>query len=119
MKILIAEDEPSFRLYLKKILTNLNHEVITSVNGKEAWEKLIENDVRMVIADWMMPEMDGITFCHRIRSAQAQNQLKGYVYFVLLTSMESKENVVQGLEAGADDYLIKNNLSIIINTRSK
>lgn len=109
MKILIAEDDRFCRWSLEKLLKKMGHEVIATENGLEAWQNLITSDVRMVIADWMMPIMDGLTLCQKIRASQ--NQMEGYVYFILLTSMKSMENVIQGLEAGADDYIIKNNLN--------
>jgi two-component system, cell cycle response regulator len=104
MKILIVEDDPVSRRLLESFLTEWGHDVKLAVNGSEAWEILQNPDApNLVISDWMMPEMDGLELCRRIRATGKS----GYIYFIILTAKEKKEDVVKGLEAGADDLLVK------------
>lgn len=103
MKILIAEDEPKARELLKKTLEDWGHEVLVAANGLEAWNIFQKENVKLVIADWIMPEMEGTELCRNIRKSETS----GYVYCILLTSRDGKEHIVEGLEAGADDYVIK------------
>jgi len=104
MKILIVEDDPVSRRLLESFLTEWGHDVKLAVNGSEAWEILQSPDApNLVISDWMMPEMDGLELCRRIRATGKS----GYIYFIILTAKEKKEDVVKGLEAGADDLLVK------------
>jgi diguanylate cyclase (GGDEF)-like protein len=102
--VLIAEDDPIFRRILESWLEKWNYHVTALENGAEAWYALQQGDSpQLVILDWIMPGLDGIEVCRRIRTQQ-----KGpYKYVLLLTAKDSKENVVAGLEAGADDYLTK------------
>ena len=102
--VLIAEDDPIFRRILQSWLQKWNYHVIALENGVDAWRTLEPEDgPQMAILDWTMPGMDGIEVCRRIRKQQ-----KGpYKYVLLLTAKDSKEDVVAGLEAGADDYLTK------------
>jgi len=104
MRILIAEDDPVSRLVLTTNLTNWGHEVVTAVNGKEAWLASQEEDApRLVILDWMMPEMEGPEVCRRIRKVPATIP----PYIILLTAKQGTIEVVEGMQAGADDYLTK------------
>jgi diguanylate cyclase (GGDEF)-like protein len=104
MKILVADDDAVSRCLMARILERSGYEVVTAENGREAAEILTnDNRPRLALIDWMMPELDGPEVCRKIRSAQEQS----YVYIALLTSKESKEDIVAGLEAGADDYLTK------------
>jgi PAS domain S-box-containing protein len=103
VRILIAEDDDVSRLALKKLVEKWDYEVITAQDGQEAWELMQENDFRLVITDWMMPKMDGLTLCQKIRS-QSQD---GYIYLIFVTAINQTADVVKGLEAGADDYLTK------------
>lgn len=103
MKILIAEDELISRRLLQKTLEEWGHEVLSSENGNEAWDVFQKENVKLVIADWMMPEMDGIELCRAIRTSESS----GYVYFILLTGKDKKVDIVNGLDAGADDYVTK------------
>jgi len=102
--VLVAEDDPVSRRILLSWLQKWNYRVVTAENGAEAWEAMQqENAPQMVILDWMMPEMDGIEVCRRIRSC-GQGP---YRYVLLLTAKDDKQDIVTGLEAGADDYLTK------------
>jgi len=104
MKILIADDDDVLRHILQATLTKWGYEVTASRNGLEAWEILHGNDApRLAILDWIMPGMDGIEICRRIRSRPSEP----YIYIVLLTAKVRKEDAVAGLDAGADDYLSK------------
>ena len=103
-RVLIAEDDPIFRRVLQSWLQKWNYSVTALENGLDAWQLLQQDDCPpMAILDWVMPGLDGIDVCRRIRS----HQQGAYKYLLLLTSKESKEDVVAGLEAGADDYLTK------------
>jgi diguanylate cyclase (GGDEF)-like protein len=103
MKILIADDSPTPRLMLQRELEGLGHECIVAHDGTEAWELFQGSGVDVVISDWMMPGMDGDEFCRRVRS----DPHAPYAYFILHTSLEDLKHVVQGMQAGADDYLTK------------
>ena len=104
MRILIAEDDPVSRLVLTTNLTNWGHDVVTAVNGMEAWRASQEEDApRLVILDWMMPELEGPEVCRRMREAPAVIP----PYVILLTARQGTKEVVEGMQAGADDYLTK------------
>lgn len=104
MKILVADDEPISRRILEKMLNRAGYEVIAVGNGRAAVEQLLSaGGPRLALLDWMMPELDGPTVCSEIRRLSEHS----YVYMILLTSKESKENIVAGLKSGADDYLVK------------
>jgi diguanylate cyclase (GGDEF)-like protein len=104
MRILIAEDDLVSRRVLAVQLTKWGHEVIITENGLDAWESINRADApHLVILDRMMPGLDGIEICRRLR--QRENGSSTYV--ILLTAMSRKEDLVEGLEAGADDYLTK------------
>ncbi|MDD2463178.1 MAG: PAS domain-containing protein [Desulfobulbus sp.] len=104
MRVLIAEDDLTSRLALIGILKKKGHEVIETKDGGEAWNALQqENAPRMIILDWMMPVMSGIEVVQRIRSLPTDYP----PYLILLTAKSEKSNIVQGLDAGADDYLPK------------
>jgi two-component system, cell cycle response regulator len=104
LKILIAEDEVVSRRLLEKALQRMGYDVIAVENGKQALESLSRLDApRLALLDWVMPELDGPTVCRAVRKRSEQT----YVYMMLLTSRDSKEEIVVGLESGADDYLTK------------
>ena len=104
MKILIAEDDVTSRRILEAILGKWNYEVIATSDGLEAWQALqTDNPPPIAIIDWMMPGMDGVEFCRRLRQAQTLTP----TYVILLTSKRQQEDVVVGLQAGANDYIRK------------
>ncbi len=104
MDILIAEDDAISKSLLEKVLRNWGHTVYAASDGQEAWDMLQQHpEVKMVITDWMMPNMSGLELCGKIR----QNSKDGYVYLILLTALARKEELIQGFEAGADDYVTK------------
>jgi len=89
---------------LETFLRKWGYDIVITTNGREAWEVLQEPEApNLVISDWMMPDMDGLELCRRIREMERAE----YIYFIILTSKGKKEDVITGLEAGADDYLIK------------
>jgi two-component system, cell cycle response regulator len=107
LKILIADDEIISRRLLEKTLERAGYEVLAVENGRLAVEQLNRPDgPRLALLDWVMPELDGPGVCRAVRRQQDQQE-QAYVYMVLLTSKESKEDIVTGLESGADDYLTK------------
>ena len=101
--ILIAEDNPVSRMLLEKTLIKAGYEVATVTNGREALESFSEKFFPIVLTDWMMPQMDGLQLCRAIR----KNVSTGYVFIFILTARDSIDDMVAGLEAGADDYLTK------------
>lgn len=106
MKILIAEDDPSSRLLLKTTLEMWNYEVTATEDGKKAWDALQEDQVPSIaILDWMMPEIDGVELCKKIRASE--NTRLQSMYIVILTAKANRESLVEGLDGGADDYMIK------------
>jgi len=104
VKILIADDDVTSRLVLTGVLKKCGHEVVTTVDGTEAWEAMRRPDApTLAILDWVMPGLTGVEACRRIRSLQSNQQ----PYLIILTSRGEKADIVAGLEAGADDYLAK------------
>lgn len=101
--VLVVEDEPVSRLRLVKTLAKAGYEVVAVENGRQAVGAMEKRHFPLVLTDWMMPGMDGLQLCRWIRERPAQ----GYVFVVLLTARDNKSDMIQGLEAGADDYLIK------------
>ncbi len=104
MRILIAEDDATSRRILDKTLTRWGYEVVSTRDGAEAW-KILQTEDRPPIAilDWEMPEIDGIELIRRIRA----NQRSDYIYTFLLTAKSGKQDIIAGIESGADDYLSK------------
>jgi len=102
--VLIAEDDPIFRRILQSWFKRWDYSVTAVDNGLDAWKVLQREDApKLAILDWMMPGMDGIELCRKIRSLEHGP----YRYVLLLTAKDDKQDVVAGLEAGADDYLTK------------
>ena len=103
MRILIVDDEPVNRLVLARKLGSWGHDVVQATDGAEAWDIIQLEPFRMVITDWMMPNVDGVELTRRIRSSP----LAGYTYVLLLTANTGVEALVEGMEAGADDFVSK------------
>jgi DNA-binding response OmpR family regulator len=104
MKLLIAEDDPVASKILRLTLEQIGHEVIVVADGAAAWERFLEEPVRIVVSDWMMPALDGLQLCRRIRERTATD----YTYFILLTANHARrENLSAAMEAGVDDFLTK------------
>lgn len=104
MKVLIADDDRVFRVMLKQTLTKWGYDVVAVENGEEASKQLSSNTgPRLAILDWMMPKLNGTEVCERVR----QSGRAHYVYMILLTGRNDSEDLMAGLEAGADDYIAK------------
>jgi diguanylate cyclase (GGDEF)-like protein len=103
MRILIADDDATSRLLLKAVASKLGHDCLVAEDGSRAWELLSTGDIDVLLTDWMMPGVAGPELCRRVR-----DELSGhYVYIVMITGMANPEEVLEGMSAGADDYLIK------------
>lgn len=103
-RVLAAEDNPVFQTVLRNMLKHWGYEAVIARDGLEAWEILRSPDApRLAILDWMMPGLDGVDVCRHVRAANREP----YIYIVLLTARTQADDVVQGMEAGADDYLTK------------
>ena len=103
MKILIAEDDTTSRLLFSATLRKLGHTVTAVEDGRKAWEAWRQNDYSLLISDWMMPHIDGLQLCRMVR---AEPTLQ-YTYIILLTAMDSKGSYLEGMDAGADDFITK------------
>jgi serine phosphatase RsbU (regulator of sigma subunit) len=103
MRILLAEDSAASRFLLQRAVEELGHDCIVAEDGLLAWERYRETSPEVVISDWIMPGLDGDELCRRIRA----DEDGPYTYFVMLTSLEDKEHVLRGMQAGVDDYLTK------------
>ena len=103
MKILVAEDDRATRLRIGTFLRGWGYEVIEAADGAEAWEEVRKTNPPIVVTDWQMPEMDGVDLIRKIRSDSDPT----YHYTILLTSRSEMKDVVEGLEAGADDFVAK------------
>ncbi|MFH0730022.1 MAG: response regulator transcription factor [Pseudomonadota bacterium] len=104
MRILIAEDDFTSRIVLAGVLKKNGHEVVETVNGSEAWRIMRQPEApAMAILDWMMPEIDGLEVVRHIRALETDRP----PYIMMLTTKGRKEDIIKGLDAGADDYLSK------------
>jgi phosphoserine phosphatase RsbU/P len=104
MRILIADDDPVLRRLLQMTLPAWGYEVVTATDGNEAWQMLQSQDAPpLTLLDWMMPGLDGLEICQRVRQTPALPP----VHLILLTGKNKRADIVAGLQAGADDYLVK------------
>ena len=103
MRILVADDVAVNRFLLASTLERWGHSVVSVADGVEAWEALQKEQFSFVVSDWMMPRMSGVELCRRIRTAH----FPSYIYVILLTSLGRSNEIVEGLEAGADDFVHK------------
>lgn len=103
MKILIVEDDYVSRNVLYKTLQKIGYDAITAEDGLEALEIYHKTDINLIISDWMMPNLDGVSLCRNIRETSNGN----YVYFIILTVKDKKEDLIEAYEAGADDFISK------------
>jgi len=104
MKILIAEDDPVAAKILQRALESFGHQVTLTSNGVEAWETFDREPVRLIVSDWLMPGLDGLGLCQKVRDRKKTL----YTYFILLTSQETvPENYDRATDAGVDDFLTK------------
>lgn len=103
MRLLVVDDDPAVRALIADALEECGHSVVTATSGAEALIAFQKEIFRLVITDWQMPEMDGPALCRAIRTSRSP----GHTYIIVLTGMQGADNVVSGLDAGADDYLTK------------
>jgi len=104
VKILAVEDDPVSRAVLNQALHRLGHEVVEAADGESGWALLQKEPVRVVVSDWMMPTLDGLGLCRKVRGRIGGE----YVYFILLTSSgATEENQRAAADAGVDDFLTK------------
>ena len=103
MKILLVDDDPVARSIHSMLLRMQGHEVLEAADGELAWRMVEEGHASFVVSDWMMPNLAGVDLCRRIRAAD----LERYVYVILCTSKGAKSDLIEGMDAGADDFLVK------------
>ena len=104
MKILVAEDDATSRAMLQAVLSRWGYEVVGVGDGDKAWALMQEKEApQLALLDWEMPGIDGLALCRRLREQERKTPL----YLILLTARSGREDIVQGLEAGADDYIAK------------
>jgi len=103
MKILVVEDDLFAQTILTDALERMGYSVVLAGNGRDALELCQQEHFPIIITDWVMPEMDGIEFCRAIRAMPSEQ----YVFILLLTSLDKKDELIAGLDAGADEYLVK------------
>ncbi|MCS6885028.1 MAG: response regulator [Acidobacteriota bacterium] len=104
MKILLVDDDPMSIKILESTLSSLGHETVVACNGLQALEKFKSEPVRIIISDWVMPEMDGLELCRNIRRLHQAE----YTYFIMLTvRLAEKQNLLEATHAGVDDFLTK------------
>ncbi|MDR3476502.1 MAG: response regulator [Gammaproteobacteria bacterium] len=103
LKVLIADDDPPTRILLRAALSQWGYEIIEAKDGEEAWDILQQpNTPRLLILDWLMPKLDGLGLCQKIKEKPDYHP-----YIILLTQMTGTTNIVKGLEAGANEFLSK------------
>ncbi len=103
VKILLVDDDPWARKLHALLLRDLGHEVVPAGDGAEAWQLLSENEISLIVSDWLMPKVSGTELCRKIRSAIFPR----YIYVILLTAKGDKKDLIEGMDAGADDFLVK------------
>ncbi|MFA6186331.1 MAG: response regulator [Phycisphaerae bacterium] len=103
MRVLLAEDDSVSRIVLENHLKSWGYEVLSAQNGSQAWEIVCDQQPQIVLIDWIMPDIDGLELCKKIRSTPAGR----YTYLIFITSKNQNQDVVTALDAGADDYLSK------------
>ncbi|HYD42097.1 MAG TPA: diguanylate cyclase [Anaeromyxobacter sp.] len=106
MRVLVADDSPTIRAVLRASLTGWGFDVVEATNGEEAWNRLQEADApSLALIDWEMPNIEGVELCRRVRAREAAGA--PYTYVLLLTARRARHDIVAGMEAGADDYVVK------------
>lgn len=103
LKVLVADDDATARRVLQAALHKLDHECILAADGREAWEQYQSTQPSIVLADWLMPSLSGIELCRMIR-ADARPR---YTYVILVTALSGKGSYLEGMQAGADDFVSK------------
>lgn len=103
MRVLVADDDATSRLIVQMTLRHLGHECTTVTDGQQAWESILADQPDVVISDWMMPGLTGLQLCRKVRAREGGK----YTYFIMVTSRGAPRETLEGMTAGADDYLVK------------
>ena len=103
MDILVAEDEAVSRTLVQGVLQGDGHHVTLTADGQQAWDAWLEKKYRLIVSDWLMPVTDGLELCRRIRARHSER----YTYFILLTGRTGRENFLEAMDAGVDDFMTK------------
>jgi len=103
MRILIVEDDLDARQMLQVLLELEGHNVATACDGKQGWDAFQKDRFSVVLSDWLMPECDGLELCRKIRESETSH----YTYVILLSALQGKSNYLEGMSAGADDFVSK------------
>ena len=103
MNILLVDDDPIARAIHSMLLRSFGHEVLEAADGELAWRLVEEKNISFVVSDWIMPNLAGVDLCRRIRAAEFDR----YIYVILCTSKGAKSDLVEGMDAGADDFVVK------------
>ena len=103
MHILVVDDDQTTLQLLVRKIKEWGYSVVSARNGADAWDKLKSARFDLIVSDWMMPETDGLQLCRRIRTAE----FKQYIYFILVSAQDTKQDIVHCLEEGVDDYIVK------------
>jgi len=103
MRILVVEDDVDARHMLQVLLLLDGHQVVTATNGLEGWEAFQNDRFPIVLSDWLMPELDGLGLCRKIRESEGSH----YSYIILLTALQGKAKYLEAISAGADDFVSK------------
>ncbi len=113
MRVLIAEDNTISCRALASNIKEWGHEVLITRNGQEAWDILNkknpeqQNGIQIALLDWEMPKINGIELCQKIRNQEPESPTLAYIYIILMTGRDLRDDILKGLDAGADDYLTK------------
>lgn len=103
MKILLVDDDTVARTILSELLQQQGHEVVEATDGQLAWDLVKRGEISFVLSDWLMPNLAGVDLCRKIRGGG----LDHYIYVILCTSKGAKSDLIEGMDAGADDFLVK------------
>lgn len=103
MRVLVADDDPGVRLVAKTVVEDLGHECVEAANGDEAWDTFTQYQPQVLVTDRRMPGLDGLQLCRAVRDSEENS----YTYIVMLTSLARHDDILAGIDAGADDYVIK------------
>lgn len=107
IKVLIAEDNAVSAKILQKNIMDWGYEVVLAEDGMQAWQFMQQEEIGLAVLDWMMPRIDGIELCKKIRRTNNQYETNEYTYIILLTAKDEQKDLIRGFSAGADDYITK------------
>jgi diguanylate cyclase (GGDEF)-like protein len=113
VRVVVADDDPATREVVHAVVAKLGHECLVAINSVQAWKLLQSGPVDVLITDWVMPGLDGPDLCRRIRERATHS----YTYTIIATAMSTDANVIEGMRAGADDFLVKPIRPFAVETR--